>query len=227
MRRRSTRRRLQILSVFEGVMTTGYEREVPSLVKLCIQTAIDNIRYIDDVGETDISLLKEILPHCTVDQLAHIEKSTQGRDLSAVTDKLWKKFYERLFGEESVNVVVKRMKQKNVRFKWRLLYEAKSKEREEAQKKIAEQLKQRYAEEQKKRQSRQIQLVDKKPPSSNKRMFFGGNGPCYNVSNVKSNIMKKAKLEYLNSAARSSSGSVFGKDSASCSKPTKPLMRRP
>ena len=49
---------------------------MPSLVSLCIQSAIDNVRYIGDVGETDLGLLKEILPHCTVDQLTHIEKCT-------------------------------------------------------------------------------------------------------------------------------------------------------
>uniref|UniRef100_A0A1D1YEG3 Elongin-A n=2 Tax=Anthurium amnicola TaxID=1678845 RepID=A0A1D1YEG3_9ARAE len=229
-------------------MGSGWE--VPSLLRLCIQTAIDNVRYIGDVGETDITLLKDILPHCTLDQLAHIEKSTEGRDLSAVTDSLWKRFYEGAFGVESVNLVVKRMKENAVVFKWRLLYEAKAKEREAAQKKIAGQLKQRYAEEEKKRQSRQIQVVDKKPPSTCKRMFSGGNESCYNVSNIKGSLMKKAKLEYLNSheakihatmrknalksknfpppsAVRpTNTSSILGKGSASSSKPTKPLTRR-
>ncbi|CAA7401892.1 unnamed protein product [Spirodela intermedia] len=232
-------------------MTPGCGRRPPSLVSLCVQSAIDNVRYIGDVGETDIDLLKEILPHCTVDQLAHIEKSTEDRDLSAVTDDLWRIFYERAFGADSVSIVVKRMKQKNVNFKWSKLYEAKCREREEAGKKIAEQLKQRYAEEEKKKQSRQIRVVDKKPPTSNKRMFSGGNGPGYNVSGVKGNLMKKAKLEYLKShearihatmrknasqkttfpppsAARagSSSSGFSGRGSASSSsKPTKLLAR--
>lgn len=190
----------EILPAMRGMASgaSGSRRRVPSLVSFCIQSAIDNVRYIGDVGETDLDLLKEILPHCTADQLAHIEKSTE-RDLSAVTDDLWKVFYERAFGSDSVNLVIKRMKQKNVNFKWSKLYEAKSKEREEAQKKIAEQLKQRYAEEEKKKQSRQIRMVDKKPPTSNKRMFSGANGPGYNVSGVKGNLMKKAKLEYLKS----------------------------
>lgn len=50
-------------------------------------------------------------------------KLLQGRDLSEVTDSLWKRFYERHFGEESVNLVSKRMKANKVVFKWRLLYE--------------------------------------------------------------------------------------------------------
>lgn len=216
-----------------------YGLEAPSLVKLCIQTAIDNIRYISDVGETDMDLLKEILPHCTVEQLAHIEMSTEGRDLSSVTDSLWKRFYGQAFGPESVDVVIKRMKQKSVRFKWRLLYEAKCKEREEAQKKAGEQLKQRYAEEQKKKQSRQIRVVDKKPPASNRRVFSGGS---YGLSNVKSNIMKKAKIEYLNSHEAKvhasmrknalqranhslSRTNIHGKDSASSSRPGNPSRR--
>lgn len=54
-------------------------KKVPSLVDLCVQTAIDNVRYIGDVGETDIHLLERILPHCTIDQLKHIEQSTEVR----------------------------------------------------------------------------------------------------------------------------------------------------
>lgn len=48
-------------------------REVPSLVDLCATVVIDNIRYLGDVGETDIHLLERILPHCTSEQLMHVE----------------------------------------------------------------------------------------------------------------------------------------------------------
>ncbi|KAG6536809.1 hypothetical protein ZIOFF_001878 [Zingiber officinale] len=175
-----------------------FSRKVPSLVELCTQTAIANLRYMGDVGDMDLDLLKDILPHCNIDQLTHIENSTKGRDLSPVTDGLWKRFYEQQFGSESANIVIKRMKQKKVVFKWRLLYEAKLKEREEAQNRMAEKLKQRYAESQAKKQSRQIKICSKVPPSS-KRSFWEGSGPGTNLSNVKGNLMKKAKLEYLNS----------------------------
>ncbi|XP_042376239.1 uncharacterized protein LOC121969962 isoform X1 [Zingiber officinale] len=175
-----------------------FSRKVPSLVELCTQTAIANLRYMGDVGDMDLDLLKDILPHCNIDQLTHIENSTEGRDLSPVTDGLWKRFYEQQFGSESTNIVIKRMKQKKIVFKWRLLYEAKLKEREEAQNRMAEKLKQRYAESQAKKQSRQIKICSKVPPSS-KRSFWEGSGPGTNLSNVKGNLMKKAKLEYLNS----------------------------
>lgn len=125
-------------------------RMVPSLVDLCVQTAVDNVRYLGDVGETDIDLLGRILPHCSLEQLKHVEKSTevrnsmiklsscsvtypspflmfkfffQGRDLSQVTDRLWKRFYQIEFGDKSLNQVVERMKQKKVTFKWKKLYE--------------------------------------------------------------------------------------------------------
>ncbi|CAL9041143.1 unnamed protein product [Musa banksii] len=175
-----------------------FPRKVPTLVELCLQTAISNLRYIGDVGEVDLYLLKDILPHCNIDQLTHIEDSTQGRDLSPVTDALWKRFYEQQFGVESANTVIKRMKQKKIVFKWRQLFEAKTKEREEAQNKMGEKLKQRYAETQAKKQSRQIQICSKIPPSAGKRSYWGGSGPS-SMSNVKGNLMKKAKLEYLNS----------------------------
>lgn len=47
----------------------------------------------------------------------------QGRDLSPVTDALWKQFYKKDFGEKSFNTVVERMKEKKVRFGWKQLYE--------------------------------------------------------------------------------------------------------
>lgn len=47
----------------------------------------------------------------------------KGRDLSPVTDSLWKIFYEKEFGVQNAETVIKRMKQKKVVFKWRLLYE--------------------------------------------------------------------------------------------------------
>lgn len=53
---------------------------IPSLVDLCVQTAIDNVRYLGDVGETDSHLLERILPHCTLEQLIHVENSTQVRN---------------------------------------------------------------------------------------------------------------------------------------------------
>lgn len=55
----------------------GFSRKVPTLVDLCTQTAIANIRYIGDVGEVDLHLLKDILTHCNIDQLTHIENSTK------------------------------------------------------------------------------------------------------------------------------------------------------
>ncbi|OAY79242.1 hypothetical protein ACMD2_00120 [Ananas comosus] len=149
-------------------------KRIPTLVELCTRKAIDNLRYLGDVGELDLYLLKDIVAHCTVDQLAHIENSTKGRDLSPVTDSLWKRFYEQQFGVESTNLAIKRMKQKHVFFKWKQLYEAKTKEREEAQNRVAEKLKQRYAE-------------------------SLARGASSTISNFKSPLMKKAKIECLNS----------------------------
>lgn len=173
-------------------------KKIPSLLDLCVQTAIDNLRYIGDIGEVATHLLERILPHCTVDQLTHIENSTEGRDLSSVTDDLWKRFYEKQFGQESAELVISRMRQKKVVFKWRQLYEAKMKEREQFQNKSAQRLKQRYQEEQEKKQSRRVKYTKLAPPSSCKRSWSSASS-SYNVSNLKSNILKKAKIECLNS----------------------------
>ncbi|XVF60824.1 hypothetical protein PTKIN_Ptkin08bG0079100 [Pterospermum kingtungense] len=216
----------------------------PSLVDVCVRTAIDNVRYLGDVGETDSHLLECILPHCTMDQLLHVENCTKGRDLSSVTDKLWKNFYELQFGRASMNLVIERMKLKKVSFRWRQLYEAKLKDVQEAENKAIDRLKQLYKKEDARKQSRQVQLCTKVPPSS-KRSFFAGSGPGYNLSNVKSNIMKKAKIDFMKSqevknlaAMRknaiqshysgttiSKSSGFSGQNTASTSKHTKPLGR--
>nr|XP_016506950.1 PREDICTED: uncharacterized protein LOC107824664 isoform X2 [Nicotiana tabacum] len=60
----------------------------------------------------------------------------EGRDLSPVTDKLWKRFYKIQFGEKSINQVVQDMKLRNGTFKWKQLYEAKLEELEETQQKL-------------------------------------------------------------------------------------------
>lgn len=176
-------------------------RKVPTLIDLCVQVAIDNIRYLGDVGETDHHLLDRILSHCSLDQLMRVENFTQGRDLSPVTDKLWKNFYQAEFGVESTNVVVERMRKRKVSFKWKQLYEAKLKEREEATQQSLDRLKQRYKEENDRKQSRQVKLCTKAPPSSNKRSWGSAySGPiASNIYNTKSSLLKKAKLDYVNS----------------------------
>ncbi|XP_057796152.1 uncharacterized protein LOC131012261 [Salvia miltiorrhiza] len=173
-------------------------QKAPSLVDLCVHLAIDNVRYLGDVGETDHHLLERILCHCTLDQLMHIENSTADRDLSPVTDKLWKRFFKDSFGEDSFNIVVEKMRQKKVTFKWKQLYEAKLKEREEATQKSLDRIKQRYLEEDAKKRTRQVQLCSKVPPSSKKRNFWGGE-TASNIYNTKSSIMKKSKIDFINS----------------------------
>ncbi|TKY46812.1 Elongin-A protein [Spatholobus suberectus] len=173
-------------------------RKMPTLVDLCVQKVIDNVRYLGNVGCVDMHLLERILTHCTVEQLMHVEKSTKGRDLSPVTDKLWKKFFEKQFGANCTNEVIKRMREKRVSFRWMQLYEAKGKEMAQAENEALDRIKQLYKKEDARKQSRQIRPCTKVPPSS-KRKFWGDNGPGYNVSNVKSNIMKKAKIEFLKS----------------------------
>ncbi|CAD5180387.1 unnamed protein product [Musa acuminata subsp. malaccensis] len=95
----------------------------------------------------ELHLLKDILPHCNINELTHIENSTKESHAEG-TDDSWKRFYEQQFGVESANTVINRMKQKKVVSKWRLLYEAKQKEREEAKNRMAKKLEQSYAESQ-------------------------------------------------------------------------------
>ncbi|XP_074269506.1 uncharacterized protein LOC141592654 isoform X3 [Silene latifolia] len=170
--------------------------KAPSLVDLCVQTAIDNVKYIGDVGATDSHLLERILPHCTVEELMHIENANTERDLSPITDRLWKKYYEVKFGAKNVEIVVDRMAKERVSYKWRQLYQAKLKEQNEIQKQSLDRLAQSFKNENARKQSRQIQFIAKAPPSSKKRSFCGAFGASSTFSTVKSNIMRKAKVEY-------------------------------
>ncbi|KAF9625964.1 hypothetical protein IFM89_028350 [Coptis chinensis] len=204
-----------------------YKKKPPSLVQLCVQTAIDNVRYLGNIGDTDIDLLEDILSHCTLDQLKCIEDSTQGRDLSPVTDKLWKKFYKKEFGVDCLNTLVEKMNKRKVSFKWRELFEAKTKAVEEASMEIRERFRQRYEEEQARKQSRQTRICTKLPPSSSKRNFWGSSGPGTNFSNAKGSLMKKARMEYLNSHeakvhATIRKNAVQRSQSQSIRRPTKP-----
>ncbi|WJX31794.1 hypothetical protein P8452_20187 [Trifolium repens] len=171
-------------------------RKKPSLVDLCVQKAIDNVRYLGNVGPVDHHLLERILPHCTLDQLMHVEKASKGTDLSPVTDKLWKKFFEKQFGIDRTNEVIEIMSEKRVSFRWLQLYEANVKKMDQQEIEAVAKLKKMYKAEDARKQSRQVKICTKAPPSS-KRRFWGDNGPGYNVSNVKSNIMKKSKIEFL------------------------------
>ncbi|GAU42678.1 hypothetical protein TSUD_131060, partial [Trifolium subterraneum] len=180
--------------VISVVMMRRDQTSAPSLVDLCVQKAIDNIRYLGNVGPVDHHLLERILPHCTIDQLMHVEKATKGTDLSPVTDKLWRKFYEKRFGIDATNLAINRMSKSRVSFRWLQLFQAKVREVAQAVNEAADDLKRKYKKADAEKQSRQIKICTKAPPSS-KRRFWGDNGPGYNVSNVKSNIMKKSKID--------------------------------
>ncbi|XP_039690068.1 transcription elongation factor B polypeptide 3 [Medicago truncatula] len=170
-------------------------KDQTSLVDLCVEKAIDNVKYLGDVSHVDHHMLERILPHCTLDQLMHIEKASEGMDLSPITDKLWKKFFEKQFGINCTNEVVKKMKEKRVSFTWLQLYEAKVKKMAQAENEAVDRLAQRYKEEDARKQSRKIKTCTIVPP--NKRRFSGDNGPGSNVKS--SNIMKKSKKDFLNS----------------------------
>ncbi|KAI9114758.1 hypothetical protein K1719_014456 [Acacia pycnantha] len=102
---------------------------VASLVDLCIKKWKDNVWSLADVGEIDDYLLDKMLPLCSVDQLKYVEgctKVSHGRDLSPVTDKLWKTFYEASFYNS--DEVIEKMRKHNVPFKWKKAYEYKEEE---------------------------------------------------------------------------------------------------
>ena len=151
-----------------------------------VSIAIDNLDSFGDVGYLDFKFLEQVLPHCSKDQLIHIEKSTKDKDLSPITDKLWKKFFEIEFGVKATNEVIEKMKQKKANFKWSELYEAKLKRVEEAENKVGERLKRLYQKEDARKQSRQVRVLDKIPSSTSNKRSCGG-----------SKLMDKVRKEYM------------------------------
>ncbi|CAN6582085.1 unnamed protein product [Malus baccata var. baccata] len=172
-------------------------------------------RHGGDVSGIDSNLLEKILPRCTVDELSRIEKSTRVRDLSPVTDKLWRKFYIEEFGASRADQVVENMKTNtNAAFRWKELFEKKVEEVNKKENKAAERLKSRYQMEAARKESRRVVIcTEAEAPSStgnhkrrrseevpsspsNKRRSSSGS----NVSGHKkaSLIMKKAKRDFLN-----------------------------
>ncbi|CAM6123417.1 unnamed protein product [Calypogeia fissa] len=177
-------------------------RKCLSLEELCVRTAIDNLDFIGDVGGLDSQFLKIILPHCTAEQLLNIEEATKDRDLSPITNELWKKCYVRKFGEENVKMVMSKMKAKNKFFKWKALYQAKLREQDELEKQCVKSLTEKYKAAGEQKASRQLQQIDLVPPSSKKRQLgsvgstarFGQSSST--SSNSRGRLMKKARQEF-------------------------------
>ncbi|KAI5074106.1 hypothetical protein GOP47_0010067 [Adiantum capillus-veneris] len=144
----------------------------------------------------------------------------KGRDLSSITNELWRKFYSRKFGPESTNLVMERMKKKKVSFRWHLLYQAKLREQEEVQKKCVDRLKQLYKEADIQKQSRQTQLCTKVPPSTKRKNFQSGGGSSSQFNHIKGRLMKKSRIEFAASEAKMPRSNSQGL-------PSKVLSQRP
>ncbi|PRQ58803.1 putative RNA polymerase II transcription factor SIII, subunit A [Rosa chinensis] len=155
-----------------------------------VSIAIDNLDSFGDVGYLDFRFLDQLLPHCSKDQLIHIEKCTKDTDLTPITDKLWKKFFERDFGGKATDEVIEKMKIKKVSFKWSELYQEKSKRLEKAEKEVGVRLKKLYEKEAARKQSRQVKVLDKVPPSSSTNNRNG--------SNKDSKLMSRLRKQHLN-----------------------------
>ncbi|XP_075640449.1 uncharacterized protein LOC142612218 [Castanea sativa] len=164
--------------------------------KLTHATHVGDNRGLEIFAACDDEILKQVLPHCTVDQLKYVEKclKSKGRDLSPVTDKLWKKFYERKFGVQNANVVTQRMKERKVWYKWVALYEAKLKEASEKANRAIERVGKLYEKEKERKQSRQVKVVTVVSNNNNNKRVCTSEVPNLN----KGNLMKKARKEFLN-----------------------------
>ena len=167
--------------------------------KLTHAAHVGDNRGLEIFASCDDEILKQVLPHCTVDQLKYMEKclKSRGRDLSPVTDKLWKKFYERKFGVQNANVVTQRMKERKVWHKWVALYEAKLKEVSEKANRAIERVGKLYEREKERKQSRQVKVVTVVSNNNNNKRVRGYTSSV--VPNLnEGTLMKKARKEFLN-----------------------------
>nr|XP_023889513.1 uncharacterized protein LOC112001567 [Quercus suber] len=143
---------------------------------------------------------QSLAPEKLIDKLTHaahlkyVEKclKSKGRDLGPVTDKLWKKFYERKFGVQSANVVAQRMKERKVWYKWVALYEAKLKEASEKANRAIERVAKLYEKEKEHKQSRQVKVIT--VVSNNNKRLYTSEAPNL----IRGNLLKKARKEFLN-----------------------------
>ncbi|KAK1620477.1 hypothetical protein QYE76_025994 [Lolium multiflorum] len=171
------------------------EGKAPSLLELCVRKAIDNLRHIQSVDGVDTPLLRRILPHCDLEQLTRIESRT-AKDLTPVTDVLWKGFYRRQFGEEHTSRVVDRMQRAGARYRWKDLFRAKTVQQKEVEDKMVEALTNKCRARNAERQSRAIKRFTKVQPSSScKRSYFGRGSGISSGSGYKNPLMKKARME--------------------------------
>ncbi|XP_050385879.1 uncharacterized protein LOC126802309 [Argentina anserina] len=173
-----------------------------------VSVAIDNLDSLHDVGYLHFDFLKKVLPHCTKDQLIHIEESTKDVDLTPIANNLWKKFFEREFGFKATQEAIK-----NANPKWSELYQDKLKKLEEAEEQVGERLKSLYQKEAARKQSRQIRVLDK-PPSS----FSRNKRSC---SSKGSKLMNKVRKDYRNSLEVRNIEAMKLKRTANCSSLTK------
>ena len=179
-------------------MVTNKKNEMEDGLKL-IDTLtkaahVGDKRPLDIFATCDLSILQHALSHCTVDQLMYVENcsKSKGKDLSLITDNLWKNFYQREFGVQKTNALVERMRLKKVSFKWMELYQAKLKQMGEVENKAIDRIKRLYKKENERKQSRQVKVLETIPQTTKKRGFD-------EVSNLKKgNLMKKARKEFLN-----------------------------
>ncbi|PRQ56565.1 putative RNA polymerase II transcription factor SIII, subunit A [Rosa chinensis] len=152
-----------------------------------VSMAIDNRMFIGDVSDMDLDLLEQILPHSFQTQLIHIEKFTKDRDLSPVTNKLWKSFYEKIESTDSVSEI---MKEWNLKFKWSDLYQEKSKRVKEAEKK-----------EDDRKLSQQVRFARR----------FHHLQAIKETGQIKSKLMRKIVKEYLHEMSRDVKHTSYGK----------------
>ncbi|KAE8814275.1 Transcription elongation factor B polypeptide 3 [Hordeum vulgare] len=88
----------------------------------------------NDSGENEMGYVERTLEFST----RHLDdRDIRLMDLTGVTDVLWKRFFQREFGEADMNVAIKRMKESGVRYKWKNLFEAKTEKQKQVEQRMS------------------------------------------------------------------------------------------
>ncbi|KAE8794542.1 hypothetical protein D1007_30577 [Hordeum vulgare] len=95
----------------------------------------------NDSGENEMGYVERTLAFST----RHLDdRDIRLMDLTGVTDVLWKRFFQREFGEADMNVAIKRMKESGVRYKWKNLFEHKTEKQKQVEQRMSAGLRNKY-----------------------------------------------------------------------------------
>eukprot|EP00877_Chromochloris_zofingiensis_P009989 jgi/Chrzof1/5243/Cz15g18160.t1 len=199
----------------------GSTPSAPSLKDCCTYALIRYRHCLGDVGWVETEALKQILSHCSVDELTTIEDSTRqgsNRDLSWHTWHLWHNLYKEKYGPVPQGIGLPKLRGHRPqdytepsidapRADYRQLFEDKKAEVAAKMNRSTFKLRALYAAETRTKQYKQVEYTTKQPPAKRQRTSESGverrpvstSGPTPGAS-----LLGKARDKFLRDMGRKS-----------------------